>query len=556
MQWCRMDLHIHTPASADYEQPEAGFLDILREAEKRSLDIVAFADHNSVAGYRSMLSEIEELEVLERFNRLRPEEEDRLSEYRELLDRILLLPGFEFSATFGFHILGIFSPQTSIRQLEHLLLDLNVPADKLDVGSTEVGPTTDVLTAYRLIDERGGIVIAAHANSSHGVAMRRFGFGGQTKIAYTQDEHLHALEVTDLDRKGRKTTVAFFSGAKPEYPRPMRCIQGSDAHRVSTDPRNKQSLGVGDRATEVLLPEVTFEALRQVFLGDDFPRTRPARPETQAPFDHVQAAREQGPSINRSFHERMTRRGGHLYAIVADVVAFANANGGTVHVGISGNAKGPPVGIGRPKQAISALRAEFEKQITPPLEIKIDFQQTQGKNVIRISVPKGEDPPYVLDDSKIYIRQETETNLAVRDEIIQLIRRTIAPEIKESEEITVPGELISPPRTGVEIVETVKRKGVLYHSMKDLRNGHVVQNVTRLSARRLWHYAITQREDHPPQPSEVTWHNDIGLWERYERAGKKRYDLVQRAPDGSLRVYYGVTEEGFHGEWEHLLEAE
>jgi len=557
MQWRRMDLHIHTPASADYEQPDAGFLDILREAERRALDIIAFTDHNTVAGYRAMLTEIEELEILERFDRLHPEERERLNEYRRLLNQILVLPGFEFTATFGFHILGIFSPQTSIRQLEHLLLDLNVPADKLDAGSTEVGPTTDVLTAYRLIDERGGIVIAAHANSSHGVATRRFGFGGQTKIAYTQDEHLHALEVTDLDKRGRNTTAAFFSGSKPEYPRPMRCIQGSDAHRLTADPKNKKSLGIGDRVTEVLLPEVSFEALREVFLGDDFSRTRPARPQTQAPFDHVQAAREQGPSINRSFHERMTRRGGRLYAILADVVAFANANGGTIYVGVSGNHEVEPVGVSQPEQAISTLRTEIERRITPPLEVKIDVQQSRGKNVVRISVPKGDDPPYVLDESKIYIRQETETHLAVRDEIIQLVRRAVAPGPEEvGEEAPAPEGLIPAPRTGVEIVKTVERGGTLYHTMKDLRNGHEVQNVTRSSARRLWHYAITQKEDHPLNPSEVTWHGDIGLWKKSKRAGKIRYDLVQRAPDGSLHVYYGVTEEGLHGDWEVFLETE
>ena len=559
-QWRRMDLHIHTPASACYEQPEAGFLDILRQADKHALDIIAFADHNSVAGYRAMLSEIEELEILERFNRLRPDEKDRLGEYRQLLDRILVLPGFEFTATFGFHILGIFSPQTTIRQLEHLLLDLNVPPEKLDTGSTEVGATTDVLTAYRLIGEQGGIAIAAHANSSHGVAMRRFGFGGQTKIAYTQDEHLHALEVTDLDKKGRNATTAFFSGAKPEYPRPMRCIQGSDAHRVTPDPRNKNSLGVGDRVTEVLLPEMSFEALREVFLGSDLSRTRPARPRTQAPFDHSQAAREQGPSINRSFHEAATRRGGRLHAIIADAVAFANTNGGTIYIGVGENAKETPVGVDRPKQTINNLQTEFEQKITPPLEVKIDTQQSQGKNVIRVSVPKGQDPPYVLDHSRIFIRQETETSPAVRDEIIQIVRRAISPEVERndpgSDDITTPGESVAPPRTGAEIVETVTRKGTLYHTIKDLRNSHEVQNVTRSSARRLWHYAITQKEDHSVQSSEITWHNDIGLWKKYERAGKTRYDMAQRAPDGTLRVYYGVTDEGFHGEWEFFLETE
>ena len=146
---------------------------------------------------------------------------------------------------------------------------LNVPSDKVDEGSVEVGATSDVLTAYRIIDQAGGIVIAAHANSSHGVAMRGFDFGGQTRIAYTQDSHLHALEVTDLEKKGRRTTAQFFNGSKPEYPRRMRCIQGSDAHRLTRESGTSRRGGVGDRVTELLLPAVSFDAMRDVFLGDD-----------------------------------------------------------------------------------------------------------------------------------------------------------------------------------------------------------------------------------------------------------------------------------------------
>jgi hypothetical protein len=138
-----------------------------------------------------MRDEIAELELLERLNRLLADEKKRLAEYRRLLGKILVLPGFEFTATFGFHIIGLFSPSRSVRDIEHILLTLNVPSDQLDRGSSTVGATDDVLAAYRLIDEAGGLVIAAHANSSNGVAMRGFSFGGQTKIAFTQDRHLH-----------------------------------------------------------------------------------------------------------------------------------------------------------------------------------------------------------------------------------------------------------------------------------------------------------------------------------------------------------------------------
>jgi len=571
LQWRRMDVHIHTPASADFQQPEVSCLDILQEAERKGLEIMAFTDHNTVAGYARMLDEIEELETLERLERLRPQEEERLREYRRLMEKVLVLPGFELTATLGFHILGIFSDETTVRELEHILLYLNVPADKLDEGSTEVGATSDVLTAYRVIDEAGGIVIGAHANSTHGVAMRGYGFGGQTKIAYTQDEHLHALEVTDLESKGRRTTSAFFSGSKPEYPRPMRCIQGSDAHRLTRDPKDKKSLGVGDRVTEVLLPELSFEALREVFLSDDFTLTRPYRPE-HAPFDYVRAAREQGASIVQSFHERMTRRGGRLYAIIADVVAFANTNGGTIYVGTSANPKTPPTGIDNTHDAIVALRTEIERQITPPLEVTIDIQQTEGKKVVRLAVPRGDDPPYAIEGSKIYVRQETETNLAVRDEIVQLVRRAprqasgqaLQPAPPAEEEAPIEEEaaveerpsVVEPPKTGVEIAETVERKGTFYHTMKDLRNGNEVRNVSRSSARRLWQYAITQKEQHPVQVDQVDWHGDIGLWKKKERVGKVRYDFVQRDSEGQLHVYYGVTEEGIHGPWREFLEGE
>jgi hypothetical protein len=558
-QWVRIDLHLHTPGSADFAEPDASYLDILHKAESRRLDIIAFTDHNTLAGYEAMQKEIEELKLLKQLNRLQAGEKRTLDEYERLLNKILVLPGFELTATLGFHIMGIFSPEATVRELEHILLRLNVPPDKLDEGSTEVGATVDVLTAYRIINQAGGLVIAPHANSSHGVAMRGFDFGGQTKIAYTQDPHLHALEVTDLESKSRRRTALFFNGSKPEYPRRMHCIQGSDAHQINADPKDKKRLGVGDRATEVLLNEVSFEALLEVFRGDDFARTRPYRP-TETPFDYVQAAREQGPSIVQSFHERMTRRGGRLHAIICDVCAFANTNGGNIYVGVSSSAKSPPAGVDNPAEAINTLRTGIENKVTPPLNVSIDTLESQGRKVLRLGIPVGDDPPYAVDENKIYVRNETETNMAVRDEIVGLVKKKAKPveappPQAEGEEETAPADdRLAPPRTGVEIVMVEERKGNRYYSMKDLRNGNVVHNVTQQSARKLWQYAIDQSLEQPVKPDKVTWKGEIGLVKRLKRAGKWRYDLVQRDRVGKLHVYYGVTEDGIHGPWRAFVD--
>jgi len=573
MKWYTMDLHLHTPASSDYQQQNVSFLEILQTAEARGLDIVAITDHNTVAGYRKMHEEIQQLKMLKELNRLLPEEQSRLDEYTRLLGRVMVLPGFEFTATFGFHILGVFSPDKPLREIEHILLDLSIPADQLDEGSVTVGASADVLTAYQKINVAGGLAIAAHANSNNGVAMRGFRFGGQTKIAYTQDPNLHALEVTDLDRKGRHSTAGFFSGTKPEYPRRMHCIQGSDAHRLETDSTRRKNLGIGDRATDVRLPELSFDALKDLFLGNDFARTRPHRHKAEPAFDFIQAAREEGANIVQDFHEGMTIRGGKLYAVIADVCAFANTNGGTIYIGMHRDPKRSVVGVSSKNQDSAKLEKEISDRISPELTCSIDAHKFRGKDIIRVLIPRGEDPPYAVDESKIYLRTEAETGMAVRDEIVELVMRGQA-ELTRVEALVAPssvGEEAIPltqaghkseaetdaeaaPRTGVEIVTVEERQGVRYYTVRDLRNNNVVKNVTQKSARKLWHYAVTQYDKVSKDPkSGVKWQGDLGLLNKQKIGNFSRYDLIQRDAVGNYRFYFGVTEDGIGENWQRIV---
>jgi len=84
----------------------------------------------------------------------------------------------------------------------------------------------------------------------------------------------------------------------------------------------------------------------------------------------------------------------------------------------------------------------------------------------------------------------------------------------------------------------------------------VIRDVTRSSARRLWRYAIIEREQTTPTSAEITWHGDIGMWKTYEWEGRVRHNLAQRESKGNVHIYYGVTEDGIHGEWRYFLEAE
>jgi hypothetical protein len=557
MDWYRFDLHVHTPASECYRQSGVSYLDILRKAEEKRLDILAIADHNTVRGYAEMLSEIRDLELLESLGRLTAEEKEYLQEYRRLMRKVLVLPAVEFTATFGFHVLGVFSEETTVRELEHLLLSMGIPAARLDEGTGEVGATVDVLTAYRMMREAGGIVLAAHANSTHGVALQGLNFGGQTKIAFTQDRNLHGLEVTDLESSRRHRTAEFFDGSRPEYPRRMHLVQGSDAHRLDDDPNDRTQFGVGGRAMEVLLPKRSFEALRQVLEGDDFTRMRPYRAPKE-PVDQVQVAREAGPSAVLSFHEGMSRRGGRLHAVLRDVVAFANTNGGTVYVGVSARPSAQVKGIERVEEAIGILKGDIQRRITPALDVEVTPVKTKGKTVLRVSVASGPDKPYALEGGKVYVRQDAETSLAERDQIVQPtpVQKAAEP-AKDGGNGDAKAETASfkvmPPRTGVEVIHSEERKGARYHTLRDLRNRNVVHDVTKESARRLWRYAIKEHEKAIRQPLQVTWQGELGLWKSYKRGNRVKYNLTQLDESGRTHYYYGVTEEGLHGQWKALV---
>ncbi|HSM24813.1 MAG TPA: RNA-binding domain-containing protein [Anaerolineaceae bacterium] len=566
--WFNIDLHLHTIASTDYQQLDITLLDILKKAEEKKLDVIAITDHNTVSGYKKMLEEINQLEILLKLNRILPHEKQKLNEYQRLMDKLLVLPGFEFTATFGFHILAIFPPNKPVREIEHLLLSLKIPTQVLDEGAQNVGATTDVISAYELINDAGGLVIAAHANSSNGVAMRGFNFGGQTKIAYTQDSNLHALEVTDLDQFGKRSTAHFFNGTKPEYPRRMHCIQGSDAHRLTTDPIRKKNFGVGDRSTEILLPEKTFQAIISVFKGNDFSRTRPRKESSEPVSDFLVNALEEGSNIIQDFHESMTIRGGKLYAILADICAFVNTNGGSLFVGLNADKTIEPLGISDPEKNIKVLENEISNRISSPIQCEFDIHDYKSRKIIRILIPRGDDPPYALDDYKIYIREESETNLAVRDEIVGLVLRgknrnlmqfkenldeLPAVDVKTTEK---PEETIDSiePKTGIEVFPPEERKGTYYFAIKDLRNGNKVTNVTQKSARRLWQYAIRSYLDKKDNQIEksVKWYGNFGLLRKYKSNNNSNYDFVYKDGD-KLRFFYGVNSNGLHGNWKTIV---
>jgi hypothetical protein len=285
--------------------------------------------------------------------------------------------------------------------------------------------------------------------------------------------------------------------------------------------------------------------------------------------DYIQTALDEGANIVQSFHESISLKSPRLNPILADICAFLNTNGGTVFIGLPSNPQSIPQGISNPSQTINSLNKEIENRISPPIKVTIDVQKYKNKDVIRILIPRGEEPPYALDENQIFIRDESETNLAVRDEIVTLIVRHMQSspgsgisQVKSPVDAIAPKEPIAPesldmttdPRTGVEIVSSVERGGKTYYSMRDLRNGNIVKNVTQASARRLWHYAISRYSDIAKniESTDVVWKGDYGLVRQYLQGQNQHYDFVRKTGNG-YRYFFGVTTDGINGEWKTFL---
>ncbi|MFN8503768.1 MAG: ATP-binding protein [Kouleothrix sp.] len=504
-------------------------------------------------GYEQMRQEIDFLQTLERAQRLTEEEQRRIDEYRRLLAKITVLPGFEFTSHFGAHILALFAPDRPISLIEATLLQLGVQPDLLKRGACSVPDTRHVTDAYDIIGRAGGLVIAAHANGPNGVITEtlRMGTSGQARIAATQHPLLHALEFVNFYTDHEKfTSPGFYNGKTEHYERRMFCIQGSDAHRLrrtaAGDGNAWHRHGIGDRYVELQLPDHSFAAFKALLASQDFDRVRvPKRDQKQWEVDTLRAGQ---PS------ERQVLRSGAPASIESawrDIAALANMGGGVVIVGIDGSGSGV-AGVPRPAEASEQLRRQVSEQIAPQPYLTMELMHYEGHDLIRIEVRAPEHPPYIGADGVIYVRRNSETVPADRGEVIQLCRRAIA------EGASSPldnGQELELPRSGVEIVSAQKRAGVWQYEVRDLRT---TAGVTRDRAQGLWSYAISRYEDlrdgRIDIQSQVKWRGRLGLWRAYRQGNRTKYDLVHRDANGVIgHVFFGVSDWGLGEGWQALL---
>ena len=208
--WYKADLHIHTALSpcADLLM---GPINIIKQALKRGVDILAITDHNSAENVRA----VQEAAVGR---------------------GITIIPGIEVTTAENAHIICLFTSLKDVLALQKIVYD-NLPTGKNDTEifgeqfivnyKNEIlglnsrllisSTTLKVKELIRFVNERNGVAYPAHVDRRAYSLVRQLGF-------IPEDLKFPAVEISsNADKNEVKTQFPFIAG--------YNFIQSSDAHQ-------------------------------------------------------------------------------------------------------------------------------------------------------------------------------------------------------------------------------------------------------------------------------------------------------------------------------------
>jgi hypothetical protein len=101
------------------------------------------------------------------------------------------------------------------------------------------------------------------------------------------------------------------------------------------------------------------------------------------------------------------------------IAAFANTNNGTIFLGVNNKAEVVGIDCDTPQKKddeLLRIRNITTQAIRPAISVRADFVAHQAKTVLRIFVPRGEQPLYFL-NHEIYVREQTASMRATPEQV-------------------------------------------------------------------------------------------------------------------------------------------
>lgn len=241
------DLHIHTPASKCYEgtKVETEYLEIVKFAKKKNLEIIAISDHNSIEGYSEIFEQKNKIKVeIETLLSLSDSEQaqKRIKELKKTLayfEGILILPAIEFEVNNGIHLLVIFNPNTSLTKIRQFLENGGYNQDSYGYEKCDTISNWSIFDLYEEVKNYDCIVIDGHTDSDKGI-LNTIPKGNTRAHAFKNSSLSGVCYKNEKQRKQLESTLK----TSQEYhrERPLAFLKASDSHNLTDIGKSKSFL--------------------------------------------------------------------------------------------------------------------------------------------------------------------------------------------------------------------------------------------------------------------------------------------------------------------------
>ncbi|MDB5056397.1 MAG: hypothetical protein JWM44_4447 [Bacilli bacterium] len=424
-----VDFHVHTPASNCYKGPrtEKEYLDILRRYNSKKIKVIAITDHNTLQGYKNFLKIkrelVSKLAVLGEYVEKHPNLKDDylgVKEDLELYNKVLLLPGIEFEANPGIHLLLIFDPKTETDLIDKFLVESGY-IDEVQ-GKENPGTTSnmDVLNILEKSKELGCIVIAAHADSDKGIYNN---LEGLYRANVFRSNQLTAISYNNPKNHQKMKQLL----QNKEYSRelPLAFIQSSDNHG---------QIEPGTNITYLKLNEFNFETIFQALRNPNECVSPTERPEV---INILREIVNDHKSITFNNLESDLEQ----MEIQKAICAILNEGYGTLVIGVTKNPELNIMGVSQNSQDLYGIINSLLENVNPSQSYtsKIElYPFGSNKQVVSLSLKTRINRIYYLKTNEVFILRNNKIKSATLPEIEEIIENRIISRMVSYQKIVEP----------------------------------------------------------------------------------------------------------------------
>jgi len=422
----KIDLHIHTPASRDYQgaRNEIEYLQILCEAKSKGLRIIAITDHNSIEGYKAILKLKDKLDSQrESLSSITDSQQTRKSltlieSNLSLFDDLLILPGIEFEVNNGIHLLIIFNNDVPLQRIEKLLLDGGYTPTSFGEEEPSVVPNWDIFAFYEESKRHDCIIIDAHTDSAKGIlnTIPR----GMARANCFRSPQLYAVCYNNETQKD-KLRSSLQSGKEYSRTFPLSFVRFSDSH-IASD--------VGSVSTWVKVDSISFESLKKAFTNPS-ENVSTEEPSTMKILDDlIRLPNSFGISDFTEESKNLCKK---------CICALLNSDGGYILLGVTQqkNKVGIPLSdtTSVPEDKYKPIVKDIASCLTTiePLYLpSLSFYPLQNNRVIvSLHVPAGDTLASIKNDNRIYSFSDGNINVISAPDIQSKIEQKTLKDVEQ-----------------------------------------------------------------------------------------------------------------------------